>query len=45
MKCKLISELPDDYQEFYEDYVPKFCLNPNRIRFFFDVYDAEEGRL
>ncbi len=45
MKCKLISELPDGHQEFYETYVPQFCPQPNKVRFFFDVYDAEEGRL
>lgn len=45
MKCKRISELPDGYQEFYENYVPQFCPQPDKVRFFFDVYDAEEGRL
>jgi hypothetical protein len=45
LKCKLISELADHYQEYYETYVPKFCPQPNKVRFFFDVYDAEEGRL
>lgn len=45
MKCKRISELADRYQEFYEDYIPQFCPHPNRVRFFFDVYDDEEGRL
>ena len=45
LKCKRISELPDSYQEYFETYVPKFCKQPNKVRFFFDVYDAEEGRL
>jgi hypothetical protein len=45
MKCKRISELPDRYQEYFETYVPEFCKQPNKVRFFFDVYDAEEGRL
>lgn len=45
LKCKRISELPDRYQEYYETYVPQFCPQPNKVRFFFDVYDAEEGRL
>jgi len=45
LKCRRISELPDRYQEYYETYIPQFCPNPNRIRFFFDVYDAEEGRI
>jgi hypothetical protein len=29
----------------YETYIPQFCKEPNKIRFFFDVYDGEEGRL
>jgi hypothetical protein len=45
LKCKLISDLPDSYQEFYETYIPQFAPQPNKVRFFFDVYDAEEGRL
>jgi len=45
MKDQRISELPDHYQEFLEEYVPQFCPQPNRVRFFFDVYDAEEGRV
>jgi hypothetical protein len=45
LKCKLISELADSYQEYYEEYVPQFCPHPARVRFFFDVYDDEEGRL
>ena len=45
LKCTLISELPDRYQEYYETYVPQFCPHPNKVRFFFDVYDDEEGRL
>lgn len=44
LKCTLISELPDSYQEYYETYVPQFCPQPNAVRFFFDVYDAEERR-
>ena len=44
LKCTLISELPDSYQEYYETYVPQFCPQPNFVRFFFDVYDAEERR-
>lgn len=45
LKDKRISELPDRYQEYYEEYVPQFAPQPNKVRFFFDVYDAEEGRL
>jgi hypothetical protein len=25
--------------------LPQFCAHPNKVRFFFDVYDDEEGRL
>ena len=42
---KLLSELADSYLEYYETYIPQFCPHPNRVRFFFDVYDDEEGRL
>lgn len=45
LKDKRISELPDKYQEYYEEYVPQFSPEPNKVRFFFDVYDSEEGRL
>lgn len=45
LKDKRISELPEHYQQYFENYVPKFCPQPNKVRFFFDVYDAEEGRL
>jgi Domain of unknown function (DUF5069) len=45
LKDRRISELPDSYQEYFEEYIPKFCPRPNQIRFFFDVYDSEEGRL
>jgi hypothetical protein len=45
LKDRRISELPDHYQQYYETYVPKFCPHPNRVHFFFDVYDDEEGRM
>jgi len=45
LKDKRISELPDRYQDYYEKYIPECCPHPNRIRFFFDVYDDEERRL
>ncbi len=45
LKCKLISELADGYLEYYETYIPQFCPHPNKVRFFFDVCDDEEGRL
>lgn len=45
MKDRRISELPDRYQEYLADYISKNCPHPNAVRFFFDVYDSEEGRL
>ncbi|WAC18224.1 DUF5069 domain-containing protein [Luteolibacter sp. SL250] len=45
MRCQLLCDLPDSYQTYYETYIPRYCPHPHRIRFFFDVYDDEEGRL
>ena len=45
LKDRRLSELPDRHQTFLADYIPRNCPRPNSIRFFFDVYDAEEGRL
>ncbi|MGZ4962633.1 MAG: DUF5069 domain-containing protein [Limisphaerales bacterium] len=45
MRCTLISELPDQVQEYFETYVPQFCHPPSKVKFFFDVYDVEEGVL
>src|SRR5262249_46361549 len=45
MRCMLISELPDQVQEYFETYVPQFCHPPSKVKFFFDVYDVEEGVL
>jgi len=42
-----ISERPVESQVFFEDYIPK-CVPKelqHRIVYYFDVYDAEEGRL
>jgi hypothetical protein len=47
LRYKRISELPDQLQEFMEDYIPANVpaeLIP-RIRYFFDIYDAEEKRM
>jgi hypothetical protein len=42
-----LSELPDGIQEYMEDYIPQFV--PAKLRhhidYFFDIYDAEEGRM
>jgi hypothetical protein len=46
LRYKRISELPDDMQEFMEDYIPK-NVSPeviHHVRYFFDIFDAEEKR-
>jgi hypothetical protein len=47
LRYKRISELPDGLQEFFEGYIPENVpaeLIP-KIKYFFDIYDAEEKRL
>ena len=45
-RYKRISEMPDGMQEFMEDYIPKNVPGAviHHIRYFFDIFDAEEGR-
>ena len=38
-------DLPDQVQEYFSTYVPQFCKPPSKVKFFFDVYDVEEGVL
>jgi hypothetical protein len=45
MRSMRLSELPDQVQEYFEEYIPKFCHPPSKVKFFFDVYDVEEGVL
>ncbi|MDB6058668.1 MAG: uncharacterized protein JWO95_2512 [Verrucomicrobiales bacterium] len=45
MRCLRLSELPDQVQEYFETYIPQFCHPPSKVKFFFDVYDVEEGVL
>lgn len=40
-----LCDLPDQVQEYFETYIPKFCHPPSKVKFFFDVYDVEEGVL
>ena len=40
-----LCDLSDQMQEFYETYIPQFCHPPSKVKFFFDVYDVEEGVL
>jgi uncharacterized protein DUF5069 len=42
MRCLPLCELSEQVQEYFETYVPQFCHPP---KFFFDVYDVEEGVL
>jgi hypothetical protein len=45
-RYKRMGELPDNLQEFMEDYVPKNVPPEliHHVRYFFDIYDAEEKR-
>jgi hypothetical protein len=46
LRYKRISELPDPLQEFMEDYIPANIPHHliRHVRYFFDIYDVEEGR-
>jgi len=45
-RYKRISEMPDGIQEFMEDYIPKNVPPEviHHVRYFFDIFDAEEKR-
>jgi Domain of unknown function (DUF5069) len=45
MRCLPLSELSPETQEYFETYIPQFCHPPSKVKFFFDVYDVEEGVL
>jgi hypothetical protein len=40
-----LCDLPDNVQEYFVEYIPKFCKPVSKVKFFFDVYDVEEGVL
>lgn len=40
-----LCDLPDQVQEYFVTYIPQFCKPPSKVKFFFDVYDVEEGVL
>ena len=40
-----ICDLPEQVQEYFETYIPQFCHPESKVKFFFDVYDVEEGVL
>jgi hypothetical protein len=45
-RYKRMGELPDQMQEFMEDYIPKYVPPAviHHVRYFFDIFDAEEKR-
>jgi uncharacterized protein DUF5069 len=40
-----LCDLDAGVQEYFEEYIPKFCKPESKVKFFFDVYDVEEGVL
>jgi hypothetical protein len=40
-----LCDLSEQVQEYFETYIPQFCHPPSKVKFFFDVYDVEEGVL
>lgn len=40
-----LCDLPESVQEYFETYIPQFCKPMSKVKFFFDVYDVEEGVL
>lgn len=45
MRGLRLQDLPEQVQEYFEEYIPQFCHPPSKVKFFFDVYDVEEGVL
>src|SRR5207248_10504831 len=42
MRGLRLCDLSEQVQEYFEEYVPKLCKPPSKVKFFFDVYDVEE---
>jgi hypothetical protein len=40
-----LCDLTDATQEYFSTYIPTYCKPPSKVKFFFDVYDVEEGVL
>ncbi|RYD85837.1 MAG: DUF5069 domain-containing protein, partial [Verrucomicrobiaceae bacterium] len=40
-----LCDLPPQMQQYLEGYVREFCKPASKVKFFFDVYDVEEGVL
>jgi len=38
-----LCDLSPGTQEYLEKYIPTFCKPTSKVKFFFDVYDVEEG--
>ena len=45
MRGLRLCDLSEQVQEYFETCVPQFCHPPSKVKFFFDVYDVEEGIL
>lgn len=45
MRDTRISEMPEQLQEFLEEYIPKYIGTDRPVYHWFDVYDLEEGRI
>lgn len=45
LRGKRLAELPDDLQEYFEDYLPKFVPRNRPVYVLFDIYDLEEQRI
>ena len=45
MRGLRLCDLSEQVQEYFEEYVAKFCKPPSKVKFFFDVYNVEEGVL
>ena len=40
-----LTDLDEGAQEYLAGYIPQFCKPASKVKFFFDVYDVEEGVL
>ena len=40
-----LCDLDEGVQEYLAGYIPQFCKPMSKVKFFFDVYDVEEGVL
>jgi len=40
-----LCDLSEGTQDYFATYIPQFCKPASKVKFFFDVYDVEEGVL